>query len=203
MNKQRLRRTYQKGGYPCPPNCPPPEELPVLAPPPQPSEKESRVPPKKPSISEQLKKCYDMSPQRSYKAYVNGTLIGNGHRIYFHGTPQAAAKKVVNMLHKGHSRFEIQPWGNKILGINNAVKIDLIEVTKGAKNPANKCKCSGEDLRCRYFGWRETIEQESEGATMTKMITRAVPVRHANSASEAYKISQSIGNKIKDALHLA
>jgi hypothetical protein len=152
---------------------------------------------------------------RSYRATVDGSLLkGNGKagatNRYFHGEPSAAAKKVIGMLHKGHSKSGIE--ARNVSGINNAVKITLEEVTKGVR------KADGKRFAYEYFGWRDQLSAEKaakashvahdkNGNAVTispTAINRAVPIRKDPStgkrytnATAAYNASTAIGAKIK------
>jgi len=145
-----------------------------------------------------------VNSHRSFKAFVNGKeLTGNGTKgvgttkRYFHGTPSAAARKVVAILHKGVEKSGINAVN--VTGVGKAVDIRLEEVTKGVR------KADGGRFTHEYFGWRE----DTPAKTVTKngpngpiQVTfsgrnRVVPKRKFNSAQEAMNASEKIGQNIK------
>ena len=89
------------------------------------------------------------------------------------------------------------------MGINRAVKIDLVEMTDGVR------KANGEPFEYHYFGWREPFVgrpytktyTDKNGATHEKQIqvtarNIAIPQRKAATATEARAASKRIGTKI-------
>jgi hypothetical protein len=145
------------------------------------------------------KKEKSINSVRSYVATINGKeLTGMGEtgkvtKRYFHGEPAAAARKVVGQLYKG---------GEDVGGIDNAVKIELTEVTRGVRK-ADKSR-----FTYTYFGWRETTTAKTikfpgkDGREQKVTYTGkhvAVPARGKSSAAAANAASKAIGEKIKAA----
>lgn len=102
-----------------------------------------------------------MNSLRSYKAVVNGHLLGP--KRYFHGSPIAAARKVVGILNKDvhytkkNNKGVVptdKPAEMPSVGINNALDIKLIEVTKGV----HKGKHGADKYTYEYFGWRDNVK---------------------------------------------
>lgn len=149
---------------------------------------------------------------RSYKAFVDKgdgkyvELIGEGHTYdgkakeggkvtgnkdtsrYFHGDPIAAARKVVGRLHRENP--------GSVTGIENAVKLHLIEVTKGVH------KVNGDKFEYNYFAWREMInavpvtKEDSKGNKITVTYNAkniAIPVRGVKTAKQALALSNKAG----------
>jgi len=100
----------------------------------------------------------NINRHRSHIAIVNGNLLTgknvHSYRI-FHNSPKSAAKKVLESLHKGYKNKEGQHTKPiNILGINNAVEIELIEITDGV------VKVNGKNYKYGpYYGWREILQK--------------------------------------------
>jgi hypothetical protein len=164
-----------------------------------------------------------VNAHRSFRAKVDGVdLVGDSKSgepsaRYFHGDPQAAAKKVVAILHKGQSKG--LKGSKNVLGQSNAVKIELMEVTKGvSKANVSKAKKAADKDAAKfshsYYGWREptspktvtskTITDPKTGAPLVRTFAfrnRAIPIRKEGGAelslSQSLAKSNSIGQKIK------
>jgi hypothetical protein len=102
-----------------------------------------------------------MNSLRSYKAVVNGVEIGP--KRYFHGSPIAAARKVVGVLNKDvhYTKTnkkgivpEDKPAMMPSIGMEHALDIKLIEVTKGV----HKGKKGTDKYSYEYFGWRDGVK---------------------------------------------
>ena len=137
---------------------------------------------------------------RTYKVSVNGQALKGSNKNkktgevtettrYFHGSPEAAARKVIASLNKEGVL--------NVTGKSNSAKLALTEVTKGVK------KADGGKFEYTYFGWREKLEHPIERQTPTGSYTIenrniAIPSRGL-SFDEALEKSKQIGRKIKAA----
>lgn len=136
---------------------------------------------------------------RTYRAIVDGEELVGTHgdqklidtdapapRRYFHGSPEAAARKVISSIHKRHE--------HDVIGIGKAVHVHLIEVTKGYRNS------KGKHFEYDYFGWREpytgTMSRGGKQIEVTGK-NRAVPTRGKKTAEEALRISENIGKRVQ------
>jgi hypothetical protein len=105
-----------------------------------------------------------MNSLRSYKAIVNGVEIGP--KRYFHGSPIAAARKVVGVLNKDvhytKERDGVVPKDKPAMmpsiGVENALDIKLVEVTKGV----HKGKKGTDKYTYEYFGWRDNVKAKGQ-----------------------------------------
>ncbi len=167
-----------------------------------------------------------VNAHRSFRAKVDGVdLVGDSKNgassaRYFHGDPQAAAKKVVAILHKGLSKG--LKGSKNVEGQGNAVRIDLIEVTKGVSkaNVSKAKKLADKDatkFAHSYYGWREaakapkvvtskSIIDPKTGQLLVRTFNftnRAIPIRKQDGAelslAQSLAKSSAIGQKIKAA----
>lgn len=162
--------------------------------------------------------------KRTYRTEINGKLlVGKGGNVaYFHGTPQAAAKKVVTSLRKRNIDID---------NISKAKLIKLIEVTRGIRKIDKN-----EYFTYQYYGWRDNIVTEITKSMIDNILLKsvlneselnkyigkhgtivlkigknkeeriilfkgkniAIPMRGKNTPVEALKASKSIGLKIKN-----
>jgi hypothetical protein len=105
---------------------------------------------------------------RTYVAYIckgSGAKklltspVGDKSKIYFHGLPSAAARKVLTALTKkrklSKGRYTSIYTKNALTGSKNAVRICLHEVTKGLHG------LDGEKFQYEYFGWNQKCAGKS------------------------------------------
>jgi hypothetical protein len=97
-----------------------------------------------------------MNSLRSYHAVVNGKpLVGKSSRL-FHGTPEAAARKVVSMITKSINGEKVVKPVEATATIDTPAQITLIEATKGVhKTPRKGAKSMS--YVYNYYGWKEKI----------------------------------------------
>jgi hypothetical protein len=103
------------------------------------------------------------SDNRIYIASVDGVTSS---KLHFSGKPESAARQFVAI-----SKLDI--------GLDNAIKFQLIEVTPDVK------RANGKPYKYNYYGWR------------TDRTNLAIPCRKFETAKEAYEYSRQIGAKIK------
>jgi len=123
---------------------------------------------------------------RTYVAYIckgNGAKrlltspVGDKSKIYFHGLPSAAARKVLTALTKKRNVSNTRSTSiynkNSLTGSKNAVRICLHEVTKGLHN------VEGDKFQYEYFGWNQKCtgkpitlsHKDSRGRKVTNTFT--------------------------------
>jgi hypothetical protein len=130
--------------------------------------------------------------KRSFLAEVDGKKLSgeNGAARYFHGTPSAAARKVVSSEHR---------HGSKVDRFDNAVKIVLTEVTQGVRN------AQGKHFKYSYYGWRELLKaplkitkKQADGSGAVNVTVTAkskvVPAKQGQSAKAAVMASIERGH---------
>lgn len=175
------------------------------------------------TVNPSLDKTKVINALRSYKVYVNGILlIGDSvkqpGKRYFHGSPVQAARKVMSKLDsdykKGRGNFK-----QIVQGIDNAVFIRLIEVTKGVYKcpPLIRSKKTGQMIRNNrahkqhyeyaYYGWRQPITATAIGhkdkdgkQILAKFKSIAIPARGYETAGEAWARRREIGAKVSQGL---
>jgi hypothetical protein len=111
---------------------------------------------------------------RSFTAELDGVPLGD--KRYFHGSPTAAARKVISMVNRQIKEHEIRSYTTKkgkvmparhvdeklpefdTVGKEHAVRIKLTEVTKGVLKSNKVLGADGKNHRehytYEYFGWR-------------------------------------------------
>jgi hypothetical protein len=130
---------------------------------------------------------------RTYKARVNGSDLGEFR--YFKGTPQSAAKKVVASIYKNKDM--------NVVGIDNAVHIAMIEVSKGVyKYRRPNSKAPLERHVREYFGWREKYASPKITTRGGKRIevnweNIAIPTRGMKTASASFETHNTVSSRVK------
>lgn len=119
---------------------------------------------------------------RSYIAYIDNKLLatqdhdGTMHKHYFHGRPIVAANHVLKTVSKNRS----------ISGIDRAVNMKLVEVTKNADN-----KTGNEN---EYYGWQETVDPKEIMIGGNKIVVSkknvVIPKQGQSDVYDAYEIHQ-------------
>lgn len=137
-----------------------------------------------------------MNSMRSYKATVNGVPLGT--KSYFHGAPRVAAIKVVSIYNKQQK--------SPVLGIDNALEIELTEVTRGVHTKVTPKNPKPQKFKYAYFGWRveldqaKTIHVGENGKTFEVKYKNIVVPKHGRSTAQlALKDSESATKKRSDA----
>lgn len=140
-----------------------------------------------------------MNSHRSYIAYVNGNLLkGPKNNRYFHGSPIAAARKVISIINKKDAKQS--PIFSSV-GIQNAVSIQLQEVTKGVRKSGKPKKPYVYD----YFGWLEQLKDDKKFMRDDKEFKAsfksiAIPKRNAPDVLTAINLSKAAGKKRSNSL---
>jgi hypothetical protein len=132
---------------------------------------------------------------------VNGIpLTGTGkhpEKRYFNGAPQAAARKVVSIINRSISGEKSKAVEYSTIGIDNAVKIVLIEVTRGVHRSARDEKGKLLPYTYSYFGWREKFSpiviEKDDNSIRVEWKNIAIPARSAKNAREALEMHVRTG----------
>ena len=129
-----------------------------------------------------------LNSMRTYKAIIDDIpMIGR----YFHGSPAAAGRKVISSLVRIDNR--------DLLGINKAIRIVLIEITRGVR------KSDHSQYQYQYFGWRQRLDTPKDIKKIDKNGKHIVvnyhniviPTRGQTSVIDAKKRHDVIGAKIR------
>lgn len=139
-----------------------------------------------------------MNSLRTYKVFVGDNKQLLGQKRYFHGSPLAAARKVVAMLNKDIKMKDgsVKRAAMPSVGIENAVPIVLQEVTKGV----HKSKEAQVPYVYEYFGWRQALAVPKRFVKGNRTIevhweNVAVPKRGATTAVKAAQLSEAAAKK--------